>query len=40
MEAAFAYALEEMKSGKLPTIHLPEYRAAPPTEGRPDLRIA
>ncbi|MET9657249.1 hypothetical protein [Streptomyces sp. NPDC006510] len=40
MEAAFACALEEMKSGKLPTIQLPEYRAAPPAEGRPDLRIA
>ncbi|MDQ0847682.1 hypothetical protein [Streptomyces sp. V1I6] len=40
MEAAFTQALEDMKSGRLPTINVPEYRAAPPAEGRPELRIA
>ncbi|MFJ8871196.1 hypothetical protein ACIRD6_36265 [Streptomyces sp. NPDC102473] len=40
MEAAFASALKDMKSGKLPSINLPEYRSVPPTDGRADLRIA
>ncbi|MFV8133228.1 hypothetical protein [Streptomyces syringium] len=40
MEAAFARALQDMRAGRLPHVNLPEYRATPPAEGRPDLRIA
>jgi DNA-binding transcriptional ArsR family regulator len=41
METAFAAALADMKTGKLPGINLPEYQTVPPAEGaQPDLRIA
>ncbi|MER5966827.1 hypothetical protein [Streptomyces sp. NPDC002057] len=40
MTAAFAQALEDMRAGRLATLNLPEYRAVPPVEGRPELRIA
>lgn len=40
MEAAFARALQDMRTGKMPHVKVPEYRAVPPAEGRPDLHIA
>ncbi|MFI8944077.1 hypothetical protein [Streptomyces syringium] len=40
MEAAFARALQDMRAGRLPHVNLPEYRATPPAEGHPNLRIA
>ena len=41
MEAAFAHALNEMRTGRLPTLNLPEYNTVPPAEsGQRGLRIA
>lgn len=40
MEAAFRHTLVSMQSGDLPNLKLPSYVAAPPTEGRPNLRVA
>ncbi|MEV8535621.1 hypothetical protein [Streptomyces sp. NPDC051211] len=40
MDEAFAQALADMKAGRLAPLNLPEYRAVPPSEGRPDLRVA
>ncbi|MFJ9041422.1 hypothetical protein ACIRF8_33265 [Streptomyces sp. NPDC102406] len=40
MEQAFRNALVDMKAGALPTLKLPQYTVAPPTEGRPKLQVA
>ncbi|AJF70354.1 hypothetical protein [Streptomyces vietnamensis] len=40
MEEAFQQALEDMRAGRLPVLKAPEYQTAPPTKGRPELRIA
>ncbi|MEW1699330.1 MULTISPECIES: hypothetical protein [unclassified Streptomyces] len=38
MDDAFAQALDDMRSGHLPPLQLPEYQTAPPTQGTPKLR--
>lgn len=41
MEAAFRHTLHSIKAGDLPNLKLPQYVAAPPTDGgRPRLQVA